>query len=71
MQMNLQVAQKEELRHAWAFAAHPKRVGRKSLRNSIITACSKQARALGVKAGMHYEDAKLILPELKVFLYNR
>jgi nucleotidyltransferase/DNA polymerase involved in DNA repair len=71
MQTNLQVTTKEELRHAWAFAAHPKRPGRRSLRHSVITACSRQAKALGVRAGMHYEDAKLVLPELKVFVYGR
>lgn len=59
----------ERVENAWAFAAHPKRVGRRSLKHSVITACSRQARALGVRAGMHYEDAKLVLPELKVFVY--
>lgn len=71
MQTNLQVATKEQIQNAWAFAAHPKRAGRRSLRHSVITACSRQARALGVRAGMHYEDAKLVLPELRVLLYNR
>lgn len=71
MQVNLQLADKEQLRHAWAFAMQPKRAGRRSLRRSVITACSRQAKLLGVRAGMHYEDAKLVLPELKVFLYSR
>jgi hypothetical protein len=71
MQMNLQIVEKEQLQHAWAFAAHPKRSGRRSLHRSVITACSKQAKLLGIRAGMHYEDAKLVLPELKVFLYSR
>jgi hypothetical protein len=50
MQTNLQVANNEELRHAWAFAAHPKVPGRPSLRRSVITACSRQAKLLGVRA---------------------
>lgn len=61
----------ERVEHAWAFAAQPKRPGRRSLKRSVITACSRQAKLLGVRAGMHYEDAKLVLPELKVFLYSR
>jgi hypothetical protein len=65
------LADVERVEHAWAFAAHPKVPGRPSLRRSVITACSRQAKLLGVRAGMHYEDAKSILPELKVFMYNR
>lgn len=64
------LADVERVEHAWAFAMQPKRPGRRSLKRSVITACSRQAKLLGVKAGMRYEDAKLVLPELKVFLYR-
>lgn len=41
------------------------------INHSVITACSKEAKALGIQAGMHYEDARALLPELKVFVYGR
>lgn len=74
MQMKLHVATKEETKNAWAFAAYKKHLGRRSLHNinkSIITACSKEAKVLGIQAGMRYEDARAVLPELRVLVYGK
>lgn len=70
MQLRLHTATKEQIKHAWAFAAHPKRFGRRSLRHSVITVCSKEAKALGIQAGMRYEDARALLPELRILVYG-
>lgn len=73
MQLRLNTATKEETKNAWAFAAYKKRLGRRSIRGinqSVITACSKEAKNLGIQAGMRYEDARAILPELRVLVYG-
>ena len=51
----------------WAFASNHRRRTRKA---SVITACSKQAKDLGIRAGMRYEEAKLLMPELRVLVYK-
>lgn len=58
---------KDQLNNAWAFAASKRR---RTYKSSVITACSKQAKILGIRAGMHYEEAKLLLPELRVLVYR-
>lgn len=68
MQTNLHLATKEQIKLAWAFAASKRRSARKQ---SIITACSKEARALGIRIGMHYEEAKLLLPDLRIIVYRK
>lgn len=70
MQLQMNTVTKEEIKKAWAFAARPKRIGRRTLKLSVITACSKQARALGVRAGMRYEDARALVPELRILVYG-
>ncbi len=74
LQLNLNVISKEELRHAWAFAVdrssrYPRR-RRRTLNTCVITSASREARSLGVRAGMLCADAKLLLPDLKVLVYN-
>lgn len=74
MQLRMNVTNKEQTRKAWAFAAYKKHLGRRSLRGinqSIITACSKEAKALGIQAGMRYKDARALLPELRVLVYGK
>lgn len=51
----------------WAFASNNRRRTRKA---AIITACSKQAKQAGVRAGMAYEEARQLLPELRVLVYK-
>jgi hypothetical protein len=75
LQLNLRLASEEEVKQAWAFAKDRRGMARRRRRltfndykHLIITACSKEARILGVKAGMAYEDAKTLIPEMKVFV---
>lgn len=78
MQMNLNLANSEQLRNAWAFATDTGRARRKTFMPNaaaqskcIITSCSKQAKLLGIRVGMRYDEAKLLLPDLKIFVYGR
>lgn len=73
MQLTMNVATKEQVRKSWAFAAYKRRPGRlglKQLNQAIITSCSKEAKILGIQAGMRYEDAKQLLPDLRVLVYG-
>ncbi len=38
---------------------------------AIITSCSREAKILGIRVGMRYEEAKLLLPELRVLVYGK
>ena len=70
LQLRMNVTTPEDNRHAWAFAVKQRR----SLRAGkvyVITSVSRQAKTLGVQAGMALADAKLLLPELRVLIYNR
>lgn len=70
-QLNLNLANKEQLNRTWAFAKSPggsRRRSMKNIRSSVITACSKEAKNLGVRAGMRYEEAKMLIPEMKVLV---
>lgn len=79
MQTTLNVATKDQIKNAWAFAVDKNHTGRRSrltkswkhINHSVITACSKEAKNLGIQAGMRYEDARTLLPELKVLVYGR
>lgn len=79
MQLRMNTATEEQLKHAWAFAYDKNHTGKRArmgqawrhLNHSVITACSKEAKNLGIQAGMRYEDARALLPELKVFVYGR
>jgi hypothetical protein len=69
MQLKLQLSSDEQLRRTWAFAMPGRGVNRRqlrSLRSYVITSCSKEAKALGVSAGMRYEEAKLLIPDIKI-----
>lgn len=74
LRMNLST---DQLKNCWAFAANRQRPGKRFFRHrgpvherAIITACSREARLLGIKAGMKYEEAKARIPELKVLVYQ-
>jgi hypothetical protein len=78
MQMNLNLATKEQIKHAWAFAVDTGRGRRKTFMPNarqqsklVITSCSRQAKLLGIRVGMHYDEARLLLPDLKVFVYGQ
>lgn len=64
---------KEQLQQCWAFAVDPKKPRSKRARDiqrCVINACSREAKALGVKAGMLYEEAYLLVPGLRVIVCN-
>lgn len=75
MQLTMNMTTREQLKKTWAFAVDRRgavrRRGRRSfkdLRHCIITACSKEAKALGVRAGMRYEEAKMLVPDMKILV---
>lgn len=77
MQLILDLTSQEQLVKCWAFAkdygfrtVQKNRRTFKSLNRCVITACSKEAKALGVRVGMQYEDAKLLIPGLRVNICN-
>lgn len=73
MQMAMNMATKEEMNYAWAFAVSPYKTKRKKVRrdaydNSRISSCSRQARMLGIREGMKYQDAKDLVPDIKILV---
>ena len=74
MQMILNTATKDEIKHAWAFAVSPvkrKRISMQVRNKAIITSVSREAKNFGIQAGMKYEEAKERLPELRILVYGR
>ncbi len=75
LQLNLKLSTKEEVKQAWAFAKderglikRKRRLTFSDYKHLIITACSREAKALGVRAGMAYEDAKMLIPDMRIFV---
>jgi uncharacterized protein YunC (DUF1805 family) len=75
MQMNLNLATREQLKRAWAFAVDKRGTSARRTRRSfadyrhcIIMSCSKEAKLLGIRAGMKYEEAKLLLPDIRILV---
>ena len=73
-QTTLDFTPTNQRKKAWAFAADRQRLSRNKKRtfvgykHCVITACSKEAKALGVKAGMRYEEARLVFPDIKILV---
>lgn len=73
MQIMMNIATKEQMKRAWAFAAYQpgsRRQRMKQLNQAIITSVSKEARHLGIKAGMQVVEAHQLLPDLRILLYG-
>ncbi len=73
MKLSQQLTDQEQIKKTWAFAIDNRRYGAKrkqlaDLRDCLITACSKEAKALGVRAGMRYEEAKAIIPSMRIMV---
>ena len=73
--MNAQLTMNLNTDNAWAFAVkRPARSGRslrrtgREVRDYIISASSIEARRLGVRSGMHYAEAKKLIPHIRVIL---
>jgi hypothetical protein len=67
-------------KYFWAFAVDkqppvksytPSNKPRRNLHRYYITACSQQAKAFGVRVGMTYSEAKALVPNMRVIVYNR
>ncbi len=86
LQLTMRIHTPQQITKAWAFAAaKPGGKYKQTRRNKqvdwrrsslasgrcTITAVSREARLVGVRVGMALEDAKQILPELKVLIYSR
>ena len=69
---------------AWAFAVDitrkqhvfkprkkPSEEATRGLSACIISAASHEARALGVRVGMKYTEAKALIPDLRILICNR
>jgi nucleotidyltransferase/DNA polymerase involved in DNA repair len=77
MQTNITTANDK---YFWAFAIDkqppakryiPSTRPKRNLHRYYITACSQQAKAFGVKVGMSYSEAKALVPNMRVIVYNR
>ena len=53
--------------HRSKRAAKPKY----KLHRYLVTSCSPRLRQFGVKVGMSYDEAKTLVPEMRIFVYNR
>jgi nucleotidyltransferase/DNA polymerase involved in DNA repair len=78
MQMNLTTSMNDK--YLWAFAVDkeppakryvPSTKPKRNLHRYYITACSKQAKAFGVRIGMTYSEARALVPNMRVIVYNR
>jgi nucleotidyltransferase/DNA polymerase involved in DNA repair len=77
MQTNITSTQEK---YFWAFAVDkqpptkkyiPSTKPKRNLHRYFITACSKEAKAFGVRVGMTYDQAKALVPNIRVIVYNR
>jgi nucleotidyltransferase/DNA polymerase involved in DNA repair len=41
------------------------------LHRYLVTACSPRLRERGVRSGMSYDEAKRLVPDMHIFVYNR
>lgn len=78
MQLDLTTSMDEK--YFWAFAIDdqpplkryiPSMRPKRNLHRYIITSCSRQAKAFGVRAGMKYSDAKALVPNMRIIVVNR
>jgi hypothetical protein len=73
LQLNFNLATKDQLKNTWAFAVDTRPAGRgrrkrADLGRCIISSCSKEAKLLGVKIGMHADEALLLAPGMKILV---
>ncbi len=78
MQLDLTTYMDEK--YFWAFAVDdappakryiPSTRPKRNLHRYIITSCSRQAKAFGVRAGMQYSEAKALVPSMRIIVVNR
>ncbi len=78
--MQLSLTDAVHRKYFWAFARdispptkryQPSLQPRRNLQRYIVTSCSRQAKAFGVKAGMTYQEAADLVPGIRVIISNR
>jgi hypothetical protein len=78
----LTFSESTETKNLWAFAVDPESpkvpyrrkhrpTPKRMLQRFNIIACSPQVKALGVKAGMRCNEAKALVPNMRVIVCNR
>lgn len=79
--MQLSLSEATNQKYFWAFARdvapptnrryRPSTRPRSHLGRYVITSCSKQAKSYGVKPGMTYDQARKLVPGMRVIVSNR
>ena len=78
--MQLSLTNAASQKYFWAFARdieppqrkyRPSTQPRSNLSRYKITSCSRQAKAFGVKVGMTYDEARKLVPGMRVIICNR
>lgn len=78
--MQLSLTASVDKKYFWAFAKdirppskryRPSLTPTRNLGRYYITACSRQAKAYGVRIGMTYDEAKKLVPQMRVIVSNR
>jgi nucleotidyltransferase/DNA polymerase involved in DNA repair len=72
-QLNLELSTEEQIKNTWAFAIDEsnfalRRQRLADLRDYVISSCSKEAKRLGVRAGMRYSEAKALIPDMRILV---
>lgn len=69
----LQDSSNRQFKNTWAFAIdrsnfNSRRQQLADLRDCVISSCSKDAKRLGVYAGMRYSDAIALIPDMRILV---
>ena len=62
-----------QIKNTWAFAVDDtgytlRRRKLADFRDYVISSCSKEAKCLGVRAGMRYGEAKALIPDMRILV---
>lgn len=73
LSLTTHLTDKEQIQKTWAFAKDLNASRRKKrswadYRNCVITACSPHAKALGIQVGMKYQEAKTLIPQIRILV---
>ena len=72
-QLNLELNAETQIKNTWAFAVDESNLALRrrqlaDLRDYVISSCSKEAKRLGVRAGMRYSEAKALIPDMRILV---
>lgn len=73
MTLSHRLTDEQQIKRTWAFAVDNRRFKDKreqlsTYRDCLITACSKEAKKLGIRVGMKYSEAKAIIPNIRIMV---